>query len=440
MENKYMNLIGGYDYQKEEAIKLIDFFKNYEIYIKNGASLPRGVLFYGSPGNGKTTFANAIIKDSGVNSFSLSDSLYENGNTKICKELVSIFNKAKENAPSVILLDEIDQLIGTSNTFFGKSENEKEILRILLTEIDKLEGTGVLVVATGNLDMDELPPSLTRNGRLEKHIFIGTPDFEDRSKILNLFLSKSTAFKNIKPCELANLTQGFTCADLKSLVNDVLVKSLSCKKEYITYQDFHDPIQVISSDGIKTKPTVNNDDVIYHEVGHLIVDYVLNDSIGFLSVESYGNSSGSYRSLRTHGKLDEDKGKISTIADVKNRCTVLIAGLASTDVFLGQKHAGAVSDLKKIFALYNFSALNGLLSFEEFVNVSNQTPEEPFGQKTVKVNEKNFSQFLNEIYEKAVDILKSKEDLVKKLYIALKTKRTLTSEEVSEIIESDSKK
>lgn len=216
-----MNKIGGYTYQKEEALKIIDFFKNYDVYVQNGASLPRGVFFYGEPGNGKTMFANAIAKDSGVSTYYLTDNLYMQDNKSVSKELVNLFKQATENAPSIVILDEIDQLIDTNGGFGRASDSEKEVLRVLLTEIDKLVDKGVLVIATGNVEIDSMPDALVRNGRLEKHIYIGAPDFKDRTDILNMFLKTNPIFSKIKAQEIAKLTQDLTCSSLKTLVNDV---------------------------------------------------------------------------------------------------------------------------------------------------------------------------------------------------------------------------
>ena len=440
-ENYYMNQIGGYDYQKIEAEKIIDFFKKYKIYTENGATLPKGILFYGEPGNGKTMFANAIAKDSGAKTFYLSDNLYMQENRSIANELVKLFKQAKENAPSIIILDEIDSII-ECNLGFGQSpsDSEKETLRVLLTEIDKVQDAGVLVVATGNVDVEELPSALVRNGRIEKHVYIGDPDFNDRVDILDMFLSSSKVFENITPAEVAKLTQGLTCASLKSLVNDVLIKCLANNKFRATYQDFHDPIQVILSHGIKRKSPKNIDHIIYHELGHLVVDYVLNDKVGFVSVESYGMTGGLYKSsqgfkkITSHESDSEDNDKPKTLKDFTNKNTVSIAGLVATELFMGEKYIGAHSDLVSIKNSYDRICQNGLLSFEEFATSLPEGNQSPFGREVPKTNPQNLSKYLNELYQKAKDILEANRSLVEELFVILKKKKTLTSEEVSQII------
>ena len=167
---------------------------NYNEFTNSGASLPRGVFFYGEPGNGKTLFANSIAKQSGVKTFYLTDNLYMKDDASISKELVMLFKEATEQAPSIIILDEIDQLVDCGTSFSPPSDCEKEVLRVLLTEIDKLEGKGVLIMATANVDIHDVPSALVRNGRIEKHIYIGNPDLTDREDILKMFLKNKKCF------------------------------------------------------------------------------------------------------------------------------------------------------------------------------------------------------------------------------------------------------
>lgn len=435
-KTKEMSKIGGYAYQKEEAMKIINFFKNYDAFTQNGASLPRGVLFYGEPGNGKTLFANAIAKDSGANTYYLTDNLYMQDNKSVSKELVNLFKEATKNAPSIVILDEIDQLIEASGGFGRASDSEKEVLRVLLTEIDKLENKGVLVIATGNVEIEGMPDALVRNGRLEKHIYIGAPDFSDRTDILHMFLNKNPIFSKVKAKEIAKLTQDLTCSSLKTLVNDVLIKCVSNNFHKATYQDFHDPLQVIVSHGIKRKSPKNIDDVVYHELGHLVSDFIINGKIGFVSIESYGNSAGRYKSFSSFAEEQQDlENNPKTLEDFNNTNIVLISGLAATEVFLGEKYTGASSDLVKIRKVYEIMSQNGLLSFGEFIeSTSSSSAPTPFNTSRPQINRDKFEEYLKNIYQNAVDLLKEHKTLVETLFVALKKKKTLTSEEVEEII------
>ena len=437
-KNKYLNNIGGYEYQKREAENIVTFFKNYEEFTKSGAQLPRGIFFYGEPGNGKTLFANSIAKQSGVKTFYLTDNLYMKDDASVSKELVTLFKKATECSPSIIILDEIDQLIDCGTSFGPTSNDEKEVLRVLLTEIDKLEDKGVFIMATANVDVDDVPSALVRNGRIEKHIYIGNPDLKDREDILKMFMEHKKCFQNVRAKEIAKLTNGLTCASLKTLVNDVLIKCVTENGRKATYQDFHDPLQVIISHGIKTKSPKEIDHVVYHEVGHLVADFILNGKIGFVSVESYGASAGRYKRIYFDirpEKENEDDDLPKTLSEYNKRNIVSVAGLAATEVFMGEKYVGAKSDLLNVRSAYQNMCLNGLLSFEDFVEASSNSNNSGLIQSNqTKLLNSTFSHYLEEIYKKAIEICKEHKELIEKIASKLKINKTLTSQEVEEII------
>lgn len=203
-----------------------------------------------------------------------------------------------------------------------------------------------------------------------------------------------------------------------------------------TYQDFNEPLQVLVSHGIKRKSPKNIDDVVYHELGHLVADFILNGKIGFVSVESYGNSAGRYKSFFVPTDEERDlENNPKTLKDFNNRNIVLISGLAATEVFMGEKYIGAVSDLVKIRKIYENISQNGLLSFEDFIeSTSSSSGPNPFNTSRPQINTTNFADYLKDIYKQAIDLLEEHKELVETLFKVLKKKKTLTSEEVEEII------
>ena len=308
-----------------------------------------------------------------------------------------------------------------------------------MTEIDKLEGKGVLIMATANVDIHDVPSALVRNGRIEKHIYIGNPDLTDREDILKMFLKNKKCFRNLRAKEVAKLTSGLTCASLKTLVNDVLIKCVTENQREATYQDFHDPLQVIISHGIKTKSLANIEHVVYHEVGHLVADFILNGKIGFVSVESYGGSEGRYKRMYFEkGPLagnEEENPK--TLKEFNNKNVVSIAGLAATEVFMGEKYSGSSSDLNNIKHAFENMCLNGLLTFDDYVEtVKGFQNTSPLTKPTPNINTSRFAVYLNEIYEKALDICKTHSELVEVIAAKLKINKTLSSQEVEEIIKN----
>ena len=189
----YLKDIAGYSEEKEEAQKLINILKKYKQYEKIGAYIPKGLILSGNPGVGKTMLAKAIANESGVPFYEFESNESETEAATI-KSIKDLFAKAKENAPSIIFIDELDELVMT-NDFH--SDYSRKTTKILLTEIDGISSSsGVLVIATANA-RPMLPPALIRSGRMDKRITMEMPDAIDREEIFNLYLNKNNKFKDI---------------------------------------------------------------------------------------------------------------------------------------------------------------------------------------------------------------------------------------------------
>lgn len=429
----HLSSIGGFEYQKIEASKIVDFFLNYDFYISQGAKLPSGLIFYGYPGNGKTMFANAIIHDSKVNSYYLSDADDDDEETRE-RKYKKIFKQALDHAPSIVMIDEIDQIVDCNRRSVsrGSSDKQRDALRILLTEIDKVNNKGVLVIATANKWIDEIPDALVRNGRIEKHILISNPDFKDRKSVLDLYLNKSPIFKDINSEDVARLTIGCSCSALVTLVNEVLINSISSQKTKASLDDFYQPLQVIISGGVQSTASGLLDPIIYHEVGHLLADYLLNGNIGYVSIDTYGESEGRYKSTK---ELDEDEDDFRTFTQINNKNIVLISGLAATEIFLKEKYMGASSDLRKIKNHYEMMLGNGLIDFSLTASyIIKQSPGMAMSEDQTCDYIKSFDLYLRDIYQSATKLLMEHEELVKRLYEKLKEKRSLTVEEVKDLL------
>ena len=430
-----LNSIGGYEYQKREAKKVIDFFNHYDKYLSNGAKLPRGIFFYGQPGNGKTMFAHAIVNEAKVKCYFLNEAQYEADADTLPIEMRNKFKEALENAPSILIIDEIDQLVDCSRRVYGRntSDRQRDALRLLLTEIDQLHDSGVLVIATANTDIGQVPDALVRNGRIEKHIQINSPDFSDRKSILEIYLRKNKIFDHIRSEDIARITNGLACSSLVSLVNEVLIKCIASEKKHATNDDFNEPLQVIISGGTQVKSPKNNDDVIYHEIGHLVVDYAINGKVGFISTESYGSSEGRYSPLND---LDDTEDiELKTYQQIRNHSTVCIAGLVATEVFLGEKYRGASSDLKKIKENFDTIINHGLGDMDLLSSqLANSDTLTPLHIKEDSLHVKKLKEFIETIYGDAKQIIVTNRTLIEALFVVLKDKKALSLEEVKQII------
>ena len=432
MERPLFKNIGGYFYQKKEAERIANFFKNYDYFCKKGAKLPRGIIFYGEPGTGKTMFAQAIANEANIEIFPLTtDQFYKESN--ISSAIKKVFEEASNHAPSMILIDELDRLVNCEMTYQkNESDKQREALRVLLTEIDKIQNKGVLIVATANIRLRFIPAALVRNGRIEKHIEVGIPTKEDRIEILNIYLANNPCFKNIVSEDIAAYTSNFSGAALATLVNDVLINCIAKDKE-ATFDDFIEPIEIIKNSGIRKKSSDDNSSTIYHEIGHFIADYELNKTIGMINVVPFAQSNG------TFSRVDvEEQNKTSNMSYTKmyNECIISISGLVATELFKGEAYMGAGNDIEKLTNRYiemaksglldNYSMGLSLLATMDFYTTYNDSHNEFVNR---------FSKFVDEIKQKSKEILLKHKDLVNILFEELNKKSVLTHTEIEEIIE-----
>lgn len=431
MERPLFKDIGGYFYQKKEAKKIADFFKKYDYFCEKGAKLPRGIIFYGEPGTGKTMFAKAIANEANIEVFQLTtDEFYKESN--ISSAIKKVFEEALKNAPSMILIDELDRLVNCDTSYQkNESDKQREALRVLLTEIDKIQNKGVLIVATANTRLRYIPAALIRNGRIEKHIEISIPTKEDRLEILSIYLSNNPCFKNISVEDIATYTSNFSGAALSSLVNDVLINCIEKDKE-ATFDDFIEPIEVIKNSGIRKKSFEDNSSTIYHEIGHFIADFELNGSIGMINVIPFAHSNGTFSRIS-----NEEANKTSNMSYTKmyNECVVLISGLVATEVFKGEAYMGAGSDIEKLTERYLEMAKSGLVD-EYTMGLSVLSSIHFYTSYNDGQNEftNRYAKFINKIKQTSKEILLKHKDLVSVLFEELNKKSVLTHTELEKII------
>lgn len=427
--------IGGYEYAKQEAIKIANYFKNYEKFKSNGARLPKGILFYGEPGTGKTLFAKSIVNESKAKTYSLNtENLYEG--EEITLSIKKVFDEARKNAPSIILIDELDRLVDCQRSPFSKSsDEERETLRCLLTEVDKSKDFDILIIATSNASLYAIPSPLVREGRIEKHIFIDMPSYEDREKILSLYLSNNDIFKNVSASSVAYYSNGLSGAGLATLVNDVLIDCINNDK-IADFKDFLEPIESVKTSNVKLNVNKENvDHIIYHELGHFITNYVLNNEIGMISITPYANNSGGRLSLLK----EENNMESGSYTSYFNKCVGLVAGNEAVKLFLNERYSGSSSDLKKVSGIYKMMLDNGMFDESDMVSLkllSSPDEEIPIGGLNVSLASltRHFNKFYEDCVNKAKDIINKNKDIINALFKELKEKTYIIEEDINEII------
>lgn len=426
----YLNDIAGYDEEKAEAKKIIEVLKNHEKYEMLGAYIPKGLILSGKPGVGKTMFAKAIANESGVPfyEFESNESETESETIKSIKEL---FVKAKENAPSIIFIDEFDELVMTSDF---RSDYSRKTTKILLTEIDGMSSSdGVLVIATTN-EKPMLPVALFRSGRMDKRITIEMPDILDREAIFRLYLRKNQCLNEIDEYQLALKTANFSGADIKTLVNETIIDCASQNIDKITIDDFERNIPVVKFQEIKKTNKNGSDDLTcYHEIGHFITEYLISGTIGSISTERYGCIKG-------HVYFEEEEIEIEPVTkkSLNNKLVTILGGLAGEEVMCDDVTSGSSNDLEKARLIISQLMNVGAFGFDKISSRSTMgrfsSSSYPMSGKRIETIENLETNLLDEAYCKAKKIIESNKKLVNIIYNELKQKEKLSKREVKEIL------
>ena len=428
--------IGGYELAKEEAGKLADILAHFDIYKAKGVAVPKGLLISGAPGVGKTMLAKAMAAEAGVPFFELE--IANSGQEGASHAIERVFAEAKEAAPSILFIDEIDALLPYDNYFSSyASDGSRGVLKTLLTEIDGISGSdGVLIVATTN-QKECIPYALTRSGRLERQMDLDFPATDDRKAILEIYLSK-VGIVGMDTQLLASKTGGLTGADLKVLVNEALINSVRANRD-VALSDLLDVIPVIrfgttkSEDSPKRKPYV-----VWHEIGHLLCQYALTGKLSSVSVEAYGDVQG-------HVVIEdelEDRGARWTGLDadgILDKVTVYLGGIAGEEVFLGKRYCGASADITSAIAAVKTVLANGVMGFQYLPELSMKRYTNIGGLVgSAREYEGSFQRKLVEILEErlqiARDLLRERKALAETIYPALIAKGSLSREELEQLI------
>ncbi len=428
-----LNNIAGYTAEKQEALKIINLLKNYGKLKKLGVSIPKGLILSGEPGVGKTLMAKVIAGESGVPFYEL-EAEDDTTPVKSVNRLKKLYEEARKNTPSIVFIDELDEIV-TSRNFM--SDSSRGMVKTLLSEIDGVKSSdGILTIATTNF-YHELPGSLKRSGRMDKHISFNLPDLKSREEILKLYLSNKDMVDNIDTKMLARKTSGFSCADLKTLINETLLNVISNVKSIATTKDFIDIIPTVSFKGIKNFNTQEkpSDRVCYHELGHFICEYVLNNNVATISTEQIGGVSGHIR--REFFMESDVPQNIQTSEELKNSAIICVAGYQAEKIFMGNTSTGCYNDFYKFDKTIQLMAWSGMLGPDYLFNTQkeNLPPEEIMSNEFVNTGSEDIRvTCFKEYIEIANSIINENKELIEYLFKELKDNRKLESEQVSELI------
>ncbi|MEM9215327.1 MAG: ATP-dependent zinc metalloprotease FtsH2 [Cyanobacteria bacterium P01_F01_bin.150] len=438
--------VAGIEEAKEELQEVVTFLKKPERFTAVGARIPKGVLLVGPPGTGKTLLAKAIAGESGVPFFSISGSEFVEMFVGVGASRVrDLFKKAKENAPCIIFIDEIDAVGRQRGAGIGGGNDEREqTLNQLLTEMDGFEGnTGIIIIAATNR-VDVLDSALLRPGRFDRQVMVDPPDIKGRLEVLDVHARNKKLADDIKLELIARRTPGFTGADLANLLNEAAILTARRRKEAITMAEIDDAVDRVIA-GMEGTPLVDSKSkrlIAYHEIGHAIIGTLVKDHDPVQKVTLIPR--GQARGL-TWFSPDEDQGLISR-SQLKARITGTLGGRAAEEIIFGDDEVttGAGNDLQQVTGMarqmvtrFGMSDL-GPLSLEGqqnevFLGRDLMTRSE-YSEKIASRIDSQVRVIVDDCYEEALRIIRENRTVIDRLVDLLIDKETMGGDEFRQIV------
>lgn len=434
--------VAGLKEAKVEIMEVVDFLKNPEEYKKLGAKVPKGILLTGPPGTGKTLLARAVAGEAEVPFYSLSGSEFVEMFVGVGASRVrDLFKQAKENAPSIIFIDEIDA-VGRSrdkaNAFQSNDERENT-LNQLLAELDGFDSkTGVMVLAATNR-VDVLDKALLRAGRFDRHIYIELPTKIEREQIFNVHLSSVKTDETIDVALLASLTPGFSGADIANICNEAALLAARNKEQVVTQQHFTEARDRIVGGLERSSLIISPNEkmiVAHHEAGHAVISWHLEnvDSLVKVSIIPRGKSLGAAWYL-------PQEHYIITKAQFTDQICALLGGRAAEEVIFNEISSGALDDLERVtkqaysmVAYYGLDENIGPLSFHDSTGQYQSMLSKPYSEEMGRKIDKKVLQLITTQYERAKEILMEYKEELKELAQLLLDKEEADKEDLERIL------
>ena len=438
--------VAGIDEAKEEFEEIVTFLKQPEYFTNVGAKIPKGVLLVGPPGTGKTLLAKAIAGEANVPFFSISGSEFVEMFVGVGASRVrDLFKKAKENAPCIVFIDEIDAVGRQRGTGIGGGNDEREqTLNQLLTEMDGFEGnTGIIVIAATNRS-DILDSALLRPGRFDRQVSVNVPDFKGRLAILNVHAKNKKIDNKVSLSIIARRTPGFSGADLANLLNEAAILAARKRKNHIELNEIDEAIDRIIA-GMESTPLIDSKSkrlIAYHEIGHAIVGTLLEEhnTVQKVTLIPRGQARG-----LTWFTPNEDQSLVSR-SQIKARIMAALGGRVAEQVIFGNTEVttGASNDLQQVTSMARqmvtrFGMSNiGPLSLENedgnpFLGRSMGNTSDYSDEIAIKID-KQIQEIITECHKKTVEIIQNNRVIIDKLVDILIEKETIDGIEFQEII------
>ncbi|MEL6327393.1 MAG: ATP-dependent zinc metalloprotease FtsH [Cyanobacteria bacterium J06626_23] len=445
--------VAGIEEAKEELQEVVTFLKNPERFTAIGAQIPKGVLLVGPPGTGKTLLAKAIAGEAGVPFFSISGSEFVEMFVGVGASRVrDLFKKAKENAPCIVFIDEIDAVGRKRGAGIGGGNDEREqTLNQMLTELDGFEGnSGIIVIAATNRP-DVLDPALLRPGRFDRRIIVDLPAYKGRLGILQVHARDKKLSDEVDLDSIAQRTPGFSGAQLENLLNEAAILTARRRKDAITPLEIDDAIDRITI-GLSLTPLLDGKKkrlVAYHEVGHALLMTLLpkaNPLDKVTIIPRSGGVGGFARFRPNEDQFDNGINALQSYSELIDRITVALGGRAAEVVVFGEDEVtvGAGNDIqhvtekaREMVTQYGMSELGQLAlempNSQVFLGRGQLERSEYSEEMAAKIDRK-VREIATECYQKAIDLIRDNRPLVDRLVDMLIVKETVDGDEFRRIV------
>ncbi|SEO69726.1 ATP-dependent zinc metalloprotease FtsH [Nitrosovibrio sp. Nv6] len=436
--------VAGVDEAKEELVEIINFLKDPTGYSRLGGRVPKGILLVGPPGTGKTLLARAVAGEAHVPFFSISGSEFVEMFVGVGAARVrDLFEQARQMAPAIIFIDELDSLGRARGAYgMGGHDEKEQTLNQLLAELDGFDPKGGVVLLAATNRPEVLDPALLRAGRFDRQVLVDRPDKLGREQILAVHLKKVKLDIDVKPEQIAALTPGFTGADLANLVNEAALLATRRNGTTVTMGDFNNAIERIVAGLEKRNRLLNPDErrvVAFHELGHAMVGLALpgTDEVHKISIIPRGIGALGY----TIQRPTEDRF-LMTRAELENKMAMLLGGRAAEHVVFGEVSTGATDDLAKATDLaramvlrYGMSDALGNVAYDRersaFLQPGVPMPQSrDYSEATANAIDNAVRALVDNALERAVGILKMNRALLDRTAAILLEAETLNEPEI----------
>ena len=436
--------VAGEDEAKENLQEVVNYLHDPSKYKDIGASMPKGILLVGPPGTGKTMLAKAVAGEANVPFFSMSGSEFVEMFVGMgASKVRDLFNQAKEKAPCIVFIDEIDA-IGQkrSGGQYGGNDEREQTLNQLLTEMDGFEGNnGVIILAATNRP-ESLDPALTRPGRFDRRIPVELPDLKGREEILKVHARKIKVAEDVDFSKIARMASGASGAELANIVNEAALRAVRDGRRFATQADLEESIEVVIA-GYQKKNAIMTDHekkiVSYHEVGHALVAAMQTHSAPVQKITIVPRTSGA---LGYTMQVEEGNHYLMTKEEIENKIATFTGGRAAEEVVFGSVTTGASNDIEQATKLaramitrYGMSDEFGMVALETVTNqyLGGDASLACSAETQTKIDQQVVA-LVQKQHDKAIRILMDNREKLDELATYLYEKETITGEEFMRIL------